>query len=365
MAKLRELPELAEIAPAPKGSVSAVKVVLVGAAVAFGGYSAVAGASMLLGRAPEGTSVAKVEFDCASSRFAWRPECQAEKAQAAALPEDDKARRTRRRSIASPAEPVVAPSAAPVSVAAAEPKAAEPTPIVTVIEKPKTGAPEATRAVDRGPSPADRAALGELVRSVADRAPAADRPSADRTSAAERTSSASSPVRQRTSERNLRFRAEPESAEPEETGSIKTVRPKVEARQRPSVTRSRLARVARRNAQFASLGPDPVETRRHRRPVNGWETAEPGRRAYDDGGWRAPRRHTRLARRTEPRESYDDMTVTSERIYELPDGRLVSVRTRPRPEVVRELVAQHRAAQAAQVGGYTWGGGWNRGWGFQ
>jgi hypothetical protein len=59
------------------------------------------------------------------------------------------------------------------------------------------------------------------------------------------------------------------------------------------------------------------------------------------------------------------MTVTSERIYELPDGRLVSVRTRPRPEVVRELVAQHRAAQAAQVGGYTWGGGWNRGWGFQ
>jgi hypothetical protein len=76
-----------------------------------------------------------------------------------------------------------------------------------------------------------------------------------------------------------------------------------------------------------------------------------------------------LARRTEPRESYDDMTVTSERIYKLPDGRLVSVRTRPQPEVVRELVAQHRAAQgaaqAAQVGGYTWGGGWNRGWGFQ
>jgi hypothetical protein len=366
MAKLRELPEHAEIALAPKGGVSALKVVLVGAAVAFGGYSAVAGASMVLGRAPEGTSVAKVEFDCASSRFAWRPECQAEKAQAAALLEDDKARRTRRRSFASPAEPVVAPSAAPVSVAAAEPKAAEPTPIVAVIEKPKTGAPETTRAVERGPSPADRASLGELVRSVADRTPAADRPSAaDRTSAAERTLPASSPVRQRTSERNLRFRAEPESAEPEETGSIKTVRPKVEARQRPSVARSRLARVARRNAQFASLGPDPVETRRHRRPVNGWETAEPGRRAYDDGGWRAPRRHTRLARRTEPRESYDDMTVTSERIYELPDGRLVSVRTRPRPEVVRELVAQHRAAQAAQVGGYTWGGGWNRGWGFQ
>ena len=57
------------------------------------------------------------------------------------------------------------------------------------------------------------------------------------------------------------------------------------------------------------------------------------------------------------------MTVTSERIYELPDGRLVSVRTRPRPEVVRELVAQHRAAQAAQVAAYSWGGGWS--WGFR
>jgi hypothetical protein len=57
------------------------------------------------------------------------------------------------------------------------------------------------------------------------------------------------------------------------------------------------------------------------------------------------------------------MAVTSERIYELPDGRLVSIRTRPRPEVVRELVAQHRAAQAPQVAGFSWGGGW--GWGYR
>ena len=130
MARPRALPEHSDAGSPPKGGLSALKVVLVGAAVALGGYSAIAGASMILGRASEttGAEAAKAEFDCTSSRFAWRPECQAEKAQAAALPDEDKARRTRRRSTADAAEPAVAPPAAPVSVAAAEPAAAEPTP---------------------------------------------------------------------------------------------------------------------------------------------------------------------------------------------------------------------------------------------
>ena len=358
MARSRALPEHSDAGSPPKGGLSALKVVLVCAAVAFGGYSAIAGASMILGGSSEttGSVAAKAEFDCTSSRFAWRPECQAEKAQAATLPDEDKARRTRRRSTAGAAEPAVAPTAAPVSVAAVEPTATEPTP--TAVEKPKASSPETARPADRGPSQADRAALGELVRSVADRTP-----DADRTPAADRAPTASSPARQRTSARSLRFRAVSERAEPEETGSIKVAKPKMEVRERPQAARPRLAGVARRNAQFASLRTEPVETRRSRRAAGGWETAEPTRRAYDDGGWRTPRRAVRVARRSEPRQSYAGMTVTSERIYELPDGRLVSVRTRPRPEVVRELVAQHRAAQAAQVAGFSWGGGW--GWGFQ
>jgi len=324
-------------------------VVLVGAAVAFGGYSAVAGASMILGGSSGATGpvAAKVELDCSVSRFAWRPECQAEKAQVAAAP--DEARRTRRRSSAGTVELDAAPSAAPVTVAALEPAATEPMP--AAVEKPKASGPE-TRAADRGPSQADRAALGDLVRSVANRTPAADR-----------TPTGSSPARQRTAGRNLRLGTGPKSAEPEETGSIRVAKPKKEARERSQAPRPRLAGVARRNAQFASLRTEPVETRRGRRAADGWETAEPTRRAYEDGGWRAPQRPVRLARRTEPRDSYAGMTVTSERIYELPNGRLVSVRTRPRPEVVRELVAQHRAAQAAQVTGFSWGGGW--GWGYR
>ena len=57
MAKPRKLPELPYGSSAPaKGGASALKVVLVGTLVAFGGYSAIAGASMLSGlrrRAPD------------------------------------------------------------------------------------------------------------------------------------------------------------------------------------------------------------------------------------------------------------------------------------------------------------------------
>ena len=138
---------------------------------------------------------------------------------------------------------------------------------------------------------------GDLVRSVADRTPAADRTVADRAGCG--------PCAGRVEPRPATdVRAEPPfqgGAREGGTGRDRLDQGR-QAQDRgastAAVARSRLAGVARRNAQFASLRTEPVETRRSRRAVDGWETAEPTRRAYDDGGWRAPRRAVRVARRT-------------------------------------------------------------------
>ena len=312
MAKPRKLPELPYGSSAPaKGGASALKVVLVGALVAFGGYSAIAGASMLLGPSSQsaGSAVAsKPDFDCASSRFAWRPECQAEKAHTSATPEES--RRTRRRSGSEPAAP---PSGSPVAVAAVAPGA------------PATPAePFATPASAATETPA---VLGELAQSAAERAPTPDRnPVARREpNAAER------PARERTA----RSRTERQADELEETGSIRPARPKAKARSR---TRSRLALAARRDAQFASLRGGSRE------------------RNVADGAWRA-KREARAARRGEPRESYANPADTTERIYELPDGRLIAVRVRPRAQM-RGFLAQQKAVQPPRVAGFLDWGGW-------
>ena len=154
----RELAQGFEDGASAKGGVSALRIVLVGALVAFGGYSAVAGASMFLGRSPDGEvqqATAKSDVDCASSRFAWRPECrEAEKAESASS-EDDKSRRTRRRSTASAAasaEPVASPTIAQLAAAAV----AEP---LVAAEKPEPGpaptaAPSIERRLTKRPEPA-------------------------------------------------------------------------------------------------------------------------------------------------------------------------------------------------------------------
>ena len=261
MAKPRKFPELPYGSSAPaKGGASALKVVLVGALVAFGGYSAIAGASMLLGPSSQsaGSAVAsKPDFDCASSRFAWRPECQAEKAHTSATPEE--VRRTRRRSGSEPAAP---PSGSPVAVAAVAPGA------------PATPAePFATPASAAAETPA---VLGELAQSAAERATTPDRnPVARREpNAAER------PARERTA----RSRTERQADELEETGSIRPARPKAKARPR---TRSPLALAARRNAQFASLRGG---SRERDRAAGGWRARREARAS-------APRRAARVLRR--------------------------------------------------------------------
>jgi hypothetical protein len=348
MAKPRGFPVHDDPVP-PAGGRSALKIVLVGALVAFGGYSAVAGASLLLGRAPDTAVAAKSEIDCGSSRFAWRPECQAGKAEVAST-DGDGSRRARRRATtadepaaapAAPAVPAAGPSAVPTAVAVAS--LADPVATASVepsAEAARPTGPTSDRLAKR-PDPAAESIPIPPVRAVP-REPT-------------RPAIAASPPRERRAESprtEARPKAAPEAA-PAIRNSIRIGRAKVEAVDEAPRARAKLAR--RDAAQFASLKRERAERSRRTRLAAAWQpegdTAEPG---MAEDAWRSRReeRFVRRRDRTPDRSGLPPgMTVTSVRTYVLPDGRLVSVNVRPRADEVRALIAQHRANTASY---YPW-----------
>ena len=344
MAKRRELPETAAAGAPSKGGVSALHIVLVGGVVAFGGYSAVAGASLMFGRSPDGAVqpvAAKAEIDCASSRFAWRPEClKTEKAEVASS-DDDKARRTRRRSTASPAaEPVASPTIAQLAEAAL----AEPVEASATEARPDaaaTTAPAIGRRLAKRPEPAPAVE------------PAA--PAVARAAAREPSRIVAAVTRRERRAESLRVSAEAETPDADDAASAGKARAKLAAREKRLAARATVRKLARRDAaQFASLPRERVgRARRSRSMEPAWEpTDEP----VVDDGWRS-RRDLRLARRDRGSDGLDlppGMTASTVRTFELPDGRLVSVRVKPRPEEVQALLAHHRANTARTASFFPW-----------
>lgn len=346
MAKRRELPETAVAGAPSKGGVSALRIVLVGAVVAFGGYSAVAGASLMFGRSPDGAvppAAAKAEIDCASSRFAWRPECRRTENAEVAASDDDKARRTRRRSTAGPAvEPVASPTIAQLAEAAlAEPVEASAT--ETRPDAASTAAPAIGRRLAKRTEPAP---------AVEPAAPAVAR------AAREPSRAVAAATRRERRAESLRVDAARETPDADDAASAGKAKAKLASREKRLAARATVRKLARRDAaQFASLPRERVgRARRTRSMEPAWEPAQEAGGPVVDNGWRS-RRDLRLARRDRGSDSFAlpaGMTASTVRTYELPDGRLVSVRVKPRPEEVQALLAYHRANTARTASFFPW-----------
>jgi hypothetical protein len=367
---------------------SAFKLVLLGAMAPLVLYGLAVGGAMLVGEAPEGgaaLTVAGASLDCASPRDAWRSACQTEKpgsseAKAMVTAEDRPVttgaveRRTSGRSSTGAKSPAIEAAAAlPASEparseasSAAEPSARmeaadlaaraessrdNPRPKVTDAETREVTpvSPEKTASAAK---PAEEARSRPLDDDIED---AEADPTAARASRLPRTAALpSGATADRRTADSPRSGAKAKAADEAETETRAADRsslrnrhaeapaaPSIRKKPRPEtdataeaersakLAKARLAREARTVKQRAALA--------ERRKVAERRSAER----------RLRQARTRTLDDEAPVSS--GYAVMSLRTYEFADGRTVTVRVPPRPEVVRELISRHEALTRPRV----------------
>ncbi|HEX8664430.1 MAG TPA: hypothetical protein VF744_10420 [Beijerinckiaceae bacterium] len=413
----------------PRTGSLGMKLVLFGALLpVFLGALLVSG--FLLARDPgEGArtvATAEAPLDCSSARDAWRSPCLKAGAEGPATtgsvePKAVTGRSSSVRTEASdapnePAKPAAAPIANPSAKPPVPPARPAARDAVAEAPKPAPAAPRATVAPPEEPVPpvksrvaaAPEPAPAKAPAPAAENGPAAKpRPAAERSAAVppeEPVPPVKSPrgAPEPAAKATAALVPPPEPAPAVDEKTIATPAAKPEGAKSASTGASTAASASppapepaaperRRDVERTASVPASPAVRERARPGAVEDDDEPARparlsrhRAKAKEAARTvaaarskavKRERVRMAReRVRVREApdfdggYGSLRVTSQQIHVLPDGRRIVVQARPRPEDVRELMAEHRARFGGQRrvaspvwGAPAYGGGWYAG----